>query len=55
MGGHLRQGLYRVHEFINHVSMADMLTKGHLNYFGDPFDAHECECDDCDYGYCPPA
>lgn len=32
-----------------------MLTERHLNLLGDSFDAHECECDDCDYGNCRPA
>jgi hypothetical protein len=45
MGGHIHQGLYRAHELTNHVAIADsgMLTERHLNFLGDPFDAHECE------------
>lgn len=40
---------------MSHIAIADILTERHLNYFSDPFDAHECERDDCDYGYCRPA
>jgi hypothetical protein len=40
---------------VYHVVKADMLTERHLDLLSDPFDAHECECNNCDYGYCSPA
>lgn len=43
MGGHFHQGLYRAHELISHVAIADTLTERHLDLLGYAFDAHECE------------